>query len=52
MSEPILLTEVVIKSEPCSGCGKWNQLVQRGKIWFQPDHNCDKIKEEELNVSI
>jgi hypothetical protein len=25
----------------CARCGLWNQLVKSGRVWLQPDHDCD-----------
>lgn len=30
-----------IRFEKCSRCGTYNQLIWTGKIWLQPEHQCD-----------
>lgn len=29
------------RHEPCARCGKYNPLVLIGKVWCQPEHQCD-----------
>lgn len=26
---------------PCARCGNEHQLIQRGRLWLQPKHDCD-----------
>lgn len=37
----------VARFEECAGCGAYNRLVKRGRLFVQPEHDCDGRKQEE-----